>query len=130
MPEEMAYAWVLAMLSYLAYCMFLEKRFSKTLGKRLLGLEVVGEQGTRPDTRALFLRNVIRVVELTWLLTVWLLVPLLVLIPLFTRYHQRLGDMLSRTAVIVSGRAARPPMPPKEQDGALPGDSDQPPGEG
>ncbi len=127
MPEEMAYAWVFAMLPYLAYCMLLERRFSATVGKRLLGLKVVGEQSAKPDMRAIFLRNVVRVVELTWLLTVWLLLPLLLLIPLFTRYHQRLGDMLSRTAVIDFRAAARPPTPPEQEDGASPTDSHQPP---
>ena len=56
--------------------------------------------------------------------------PLLLLIPLFTRYHQRLGDMLSRTAVIDSRGAIPPARPPEQEDGISPTDSDQQPPEG
>jgi len=108
-PVDMVYGVVGCMLLYVAYCIFMELRFSATLGKMLFKLRVVGDEGRPPGLREVTLRNLLKIIELSWPP----LLPLLVLLPLFTRNHQRLGDMLARTAV-VDARSKTPAPPPDE----------------
>jgi|GEM_PF-2528829 len=63
-----------------------------TLGKRLAGLKVVGEDHTPCRLRAIILRNVLRVIEFQF--------PPLAVLVLLTPYRQRVGDLFARTLVV------------------------------
>ncbi len=94
-PVEHAY-WMVAMLGcYVAYGVVMEYRFGATVGKLITRLRVVGNGGDQADLRACFLRNIVKIVELSTFL-----VALLIVLPIVTPYRQRLGDMLARTSVV------------------------------
>ncbi len=94
-PVEYAY-WLVSMLGcYVVYGVVMEYRFGATVGKLITRLRVVGNGGETPDLRACFLRNIVKIVELTTFL-----VALLIVLPIVTPYRQRLGDMLARTSVV------------------------------
>ena len=84
------------------YCCVAEGAFGRTLGKRLMGLEVRSESGSRISWRASVIRNVLRVVD--QLPVLYLLGLLLILAG---PRRQRLGDRLARTIVVMSS----PPEP-------------------
>ena len=106
-PNWMIYGFVFSVGVYTPYCIVMEHRFGATLGKMLFRLTVVSDSGRRPGFRQILLRNLSRIPELR--------TGLLLLVPLFTRYRQRLGDKLARTAVIdTSVTFAPPPQPPEE----------------
>ncbi len=113
-PAKLAYAAVAMLGGYTAYCVFMEHRYGATIGKKIFKLRVIGDDGLRPSLRAILLRNFFRIIEL-----VLTGVPFLLLLPLFTRNRQRLGDMMARTTVI--DRTFIPP-PPIEQEESTPGD--------
>lgn len=94
-PGDLAYAFVASLLLYTAYGIIMERKFGATLGKMIFKMRVTGDAGTPPGTREILLRNLVRIVEL-----IWPGLPLLLVLPLFTRWRQRLGDLMARTAVI------------------------------
>ncbi len=116
-PANLAYAVVTMLVGYTAYCVFMEHRYGATIGKKIFKLRVIGDDGLRPSLRAILLRNFFRLIEL-----VMTGVPFLLLLPLFTRNRQRLGDIMARTTVI--GRTFIPP-PPIEQEESAPDDENQ-----
>ena len=100
-PTYLAYAGIAAAVAYLVYGCALELRFGATLGKMLVGLRVVGNEGSRPSARGVVLRNLLKMLELRWLL--------LLLWPLLNRFRLRLGDVLARTIVVELNPHAPPP---------------------
>lgn len=103
-PSLLAAAMYTMMLSqglYVAYGTIMELRFGATLGKRILRLQAIREDGRRPGLNEAVLRNVTKVIELSMLYApmAWLTM-LFVLLPLLTRNRQRLGDMIARSAVV------------------------------
>jgi uncharacterized RDD family membrane protein YckC len=81
----------------------MEFRFGATLGKMIFSLRVVGQEGARFGWRVALLRNLVKIIEMSW--------PVVVLplgLMLFTRYRQRTGDFVARTAVI-DGKYVPPP---------------------
>ncbi len=87
----------------------------RTLGKRMLGLQVVSADGRGLTAHAVVARNLMKEFEVfvpgTYLLFIgsfggWeqalivLWVGVLIVLPLFNRRHQRLGDMIAGTYVI------------------------------
>lgn len=79
----------------LLYYVALEAAIGQTLGKLLLGLRVVGVEGSRPSVAAVALRTLLRIVD-------WL--PLLYLVGFITmmatgQRRQRLGDLAAKTVV-------------------------------
>jgi len=81
----------------------------------------VGDGGQRPALRAAMLRNMIRIIEMSWQL-----MGLPVMLMLFTRNRQRLGDMMGRTAVIdTSYRPGPQPAPTGQEEGAPPSGRDE-----
>ncbi|MBS3733811.1 MAG: RDD family protein [Phycisphaerae bacterium] len=93
---EAAYFSIAWLVMYVGYCTTMEMRLGQTVGKRLMHLAVVNDRGGRPNLREAMLRNLLKIVELS----VPFALPLLLLVPVLTRWRQRLGDMLARTAVI------------------------------
>ncbi len=88
---------------YVIYSIIFEACFGATLGKKLLRLRVVGNGGQKPDLRGVLLRNLLKIFELATLggPMRWFFL-ILAGLPAFTRYRQRLGDMMGRTAVVES----------------------------
>lgn len=91
---------LVAMLAYLAvglgYFIGLEARDGRTLGKRLLGLRVVNEDGTPIGTGASVVRNVLRIVDGLFFYAVGAVSILL------SGKKQRLGDHVADTVVVRS----------------------------
>ena len=79
------------------YCCVAEGAFGRTLGKRLMGLEVRTESALRISWRASVIRNVLRVVD--EFPAFYLLGLLLILLG---PKRQRLGDRLAHTIVVIS----------------------------
>jgi len=99
---------------YLAYSVVMEKSFGATIGKMVFRMRVVGPDGSAPSLGAIILRNLCKPVELitpmVFVFVVW---------PIFSRYRQRVGDIVACTFVVSqhgkvnSGESDRP----SEQDG-------------
>ena len=108
-PANLAYFGVAAQVLYTSYCVLMEHRFGATVGKMLFKMRVVGDGGTRAPLRGILLRNLVRIIELEFPLVA---IPILLMI--FTRNRQRLGDMMGRTTVI--DRTFAPPSEDADQD--------------
>ncbi|WP_058367210.1 RDD family protein [Haloparvum sedimenti] len=85
----------LAGIGALAYFIYLEGTYGQTLGKRVLGIVVVTEDGGDCDLKAAAIRNLLRIVDA---------LPFLYLIGIVlifvTDDGQRLGDILGNTVVV------------------------------
>jgi uncharacterized RDD family membrane protein YckC len=105
----MSVAGIVTLCGYVLYCVICEALFAMTLGKRIVRLRVVGNGGQKPGLRGVLLRNLLKIFELATLGgPMWWFFLILASLPAFTRYRQRLGDMMGRTAV-VEGKAIRLP---------------------
>lgn len=99
-PPEMTMAFLivvgggfvasLALLS-IAYFPLLEWRFGQTLGKYLLGIYVVGEDGLRPSLTATIVRRIPFFLEFFWIDAI---------VAFFTARNQRAFDLVARTVVV------------------------------
>ena len=76
------------------HCMIVEGLIGSSIGKRLVGLRVVDVKGGRIDWRSAMLRNLMKMIEL-------LLWPL-ALFSLLNPAHQRMGDLIGRTIVVIT----------------------------
>lgn len=94
----------------------------KTIGKRVAGLRVIARDGGPLSADLVFARNLTRDLETliplialinpgiigldsAWLLAFcWLWLAALLLLPLFNRYHARLGDLVAGTLVVMAPR--------------------------
>jgi len=122
LPVELAVTSIAVLVVYVVYCAIMELYTGTTLGKRLMKLRVLAHGGVKADLRQCILRNLLKIVELISLRSIlFFLVPL---VPIVTRYRQRFGDLLARTAVI----DARVPIPPPPAAAEEPhGGEDEPP---
>ncbi len=93
--EELRVFQYLASFFLIAYGVFFEFLSLRTPGKRMFGLLVLSLRGGRPRFAAVFVRNLMKPVDL--LLSMMLVTPLLMI---FTPLHQRVGDLLSHTVVV------------------------------
>lgn len=78
---------------YVAYLTVTEWQLGRTLGKWLLGIQVVTDQGDPPTLWASFVRNLIGFFERH-------LPPAAIIAVLLTPRAQRLGDLMGRTLVV------------------------------
>jgi membrane protease YdiL (CAAX protease family)/uncharacterized RDD family membrane protein YckC len=126
--EETAGLVVLAFLTvWFNYLVFCESRWGRTLGKLVLDLRVVSEDGGRLTWNRSLVRNLLRLPDLV-------LAPLL--IPLSER-KQRLGDRAAHTIVVMDdaptparpGAEGVPPAPPTETSFGPPAADVPPPAE-
>lgn len=85
----------LAGIASFAYFIYFEGTYGQTLGKRVLGIAVVTEDGDDCDLKAAAIRTLLRIVD--WLPSFYLLGIVLILV---TDDNQRLGDMLGNTVVV------------------------------
>ena len=103
MDDPVAQAWVGgAVLFYLAYTALSEVLFSRTLGKWIFGMRIANLDGTRATARALLVRNVMRLVDITLALFPLIMVFL-------SPLRQRIGDVAAGTLVVRSGVVIPPP---------------------
>ena len=87
--------FLLFIAASLAYYFGLETLFGQTLGKRMLGLRVVGLDGRPPTARAVLVRTLARAIDV---LPMFYLVGFIALSTGRTP-RQRIGDHLARTTV-------------------------------
>lgn len=112
----------------------------KTIGKRIAGLRVIARDGGPLSADLVFARNLTRDLETLiplialanpaliglesgWLIALgWLWLAALLFLPLFNRYHARLGDLVAGTLVVLAPREQLLPdlvEAPPEQAGSL-----------
>ena len=82
-----------------AYFVVMEKTQGATLGKKLMGLKVVREDGAPLDWGTSVIRNILRLIDgfffyLVGAIVVWV-----------SKKKQRLGDMAAKTLVVRAGAA-------------------------
>ena len=90
---------VLALALWLAYYTLSEARFGASLGKQLVGIKVVGEDGARLGVKGAVVRNVVRLADLLFFYLIGFVVAWA------SPRNQRIGDHLARTLVVTSSRA-------------------------
>jgi uncharacterized RDD family membrane protein YckC len=81
---------------YVAYSILMDGVWGTTPGKRIFGLQIrqLRDVNSKPDWKSAALRNVIKMIELYY-------APLL-LVLFFTKYRQRLGDIIAGTIVVIA----------------------------
>lgn len=84
----------LSFVLFMGYYVVLEGMMGQTLGKKLLGIVVVKEDGSECDFVASLIRNLLRIVDGFFLYLVGLIVILL------TDRNQRIGDLAGSTVVV------------------------------
>ena len=87
---------------YVGHTLLTELFTGATLGKLILGCRVTNMSGERAQAWLILTRNLFKAVELS--------APILLVMPLLSPDHQRLGDLIARTLVI----SKRPGPPPAE----------------
>jgi len=98
--------FLLSFLLPMLYAMVLESVWrGQTIGKRMLNLKVIDQDGLRLQVSQVVVRNLLRAVDS---LPVFYLVA--GVSTFFTRYAQRLGDLAANTVVIRTGRSFRPDL--------------------
>ena len=104
-PQDMKDLLLLSGALFL-YFIVCEMAFGRTLGKRLMGLTVVHENGGRASLGQLFIRNLLRPIDL--MPGAYILGMALVLMG---PRPQRLGDRLARTLVVTAPAGPLPESP-------------------
>ena len=112
---------VVASVPFMVYAIVMEKLAGATVAKLIFQMRVVGPAGRPATWQGILIRNLAKPVEL---MAQWLL-PLFLVLPLFSRYRQRVGDALARTTVI--SRRQRPDALLVEPPAEPPRDDSQPP---
>jgi uncharacterized RDD family membrane protein YckC len=77
------------------YSLLCEIMYNRTLGKYIMGLKVRTINGDKPSTYQIILRNVLRIIDHGIFFGVALI--------FFTKKHQRIGDIFSKT-IVSNGR--------------------------
>lgn len=95
-----------------AYYLGTEIAWAQTIGKRVMKLRVVGEDGSRLTPRAAAIRNVVRIVD--WLPGLYIVGGITVFATGERRL--RLGDLAAKTKVVADTGAPAPPPPPERPD--------------
>ena len=113
--DELWLGWLIACGAYVIYCTVCEMLFAATPGKLAVQCRVVDERGRRCRASQIVCRNTLRFVELFPLFE---LLPSIILM-LFSRNRQRLGDLIGRTIVVERVPASQlEAQPPADDDGA------------
>jgi uncharacterized RDD family membrane protein YckC len=82
------------LLLALSYYVFCEAATGATLGKRIVGIRVMGEDGERLTFRAAVIRNLLRLVDCLFFYLVG------AIFALTSQHGQRLGDRAAHTLVV------------------------------
>jgi uncharacterized RDD family membrane protein YckC len=109
-PEELLNSPVLMYIlgAYLLHVTIGELFFRRSIGKAILGMEVLMIDGRAPTVAAILLRNLVRIPEL--------LSGILILYVLISEHRQRLGDLFSRTLVVSSKIPETPEDPDAKEE--------------
>ena len=104
-PEELLNAPLLVNVlgAYLVHVTIGELFFRRSIGKAILGLQVLMIDGRAPTLAAILLRNLVRIPEL--------LSGILIVYIFISEQRQRLGDLFARTLVVSQKTPATPPDP-------------------
>ena len=102
----------MALLVIAVYGFVCETMWGRTLGKRILGMRVVTPKGQALGAERVFLRNIMRALELCY--PPFVMGAMFAVI--FTRKHQRIGDFIAGSAVRIEA--------PSDDDGPLQEPSD------
>jgi uncharacterized RDD family membrane protein YckC len=104
-PEELLNAPLLMIVlaAYLLHVTIGELFFRRSVGKAILGLQVLMIDGRSPTLAAVLLRNLVRIPEL--------LSGILVAYIFISEQRQRLGDLFARTLVVSQKVPPTPPDP-------------------
>ncbi|GMK41905.1 hypothetical protein PCCS19_49640 [Paenibacillus sp. CCS19] len=113
MPEAMQDDWVpnplpilgVSLAVLFGYFAILESISGFTIGKWVLRIRVVGHDRSVPGIGKLFVRNIIKLVELSFFMLCGIVSTILILV---TRKKQRLGDMAAGTFVLKVQDARQP----------------------
>ena len=93
------------------YGLIMEATLGWTIGKRIIGLRVAELDGSRVTFRGALIRNLVRPLDSSFLLPMFLGMSLI----MATRRRQRLGDLLARTMVVEDRPAPKPPSRPRRE---------------
>lgn len=94
------YPFYISLGIYFLHTWLSEQLFSRTIGKFIFGLRVVTVAGVRPGAGAIFIRNILRLVD------VMIMIPLVLV--LFSPLKQRVGDVAARTIVVMDAAVSKP----------------------
>ncbi len=95
LPEQNVLLWwSLSVLGYATYSLVMELIARRTVGKVIARVHLVSETGTRPTAGQILTRNLTRLIE--FMPQFWIFVVLVV----FSRNRQRMGDIFARTVAI------------------------------
>jgi uncharacterized RDD family membrane protein YckC len=87
---------IAAVVVYLFHTLLTELIFGRSVGKMIVGLQVVSVDGGRPGAVSMLLRNLMRLVDFLPAC------PVLGLLILISPLRQRAGDILARTLVVIA----------------------------
>ncbi|MBI1367453.1 MAG: hypothetical protein GC162_02240 [Planctomycetes bacterium] len=93
---------------FIAHTTLTELVLASTLGKALMGIRVSNLYGGYPHLWQVLARNLFKAIELA--------APLLLVLPLMSGHHQRLGDMVARTLVVADAPPRRLEKEPLDDD--------------
>jgi len=82
-------------LIFIAYMTWVEGTYGQSLGKRVVGIKVIMENGEKCTLKAALIRNLLRIIDA---LPNLYIVGILVIT--FTKKRQRIGDLAAKTVVI------------------------------
>ena len=95
MPDVLVLEWwAMSVICYTLYMLVMELLTRRSIGKTLAGVRLMTERGRRPSAGQVFVRNIVRLIEL--MPQFWIFAIVVVL----SRNKQRVGDILARTVVV------------------------------
>lgn len=86
---------ILSFVIWILYFTYFEAKDGQTLGKRMMGIKVVMEKGTKMTYEKSFVRNILRIID--WLPAVYILG---FIVAVASKNNQRIGDLAARTLVV------------------------------
>ena len=94
--DKLATVGIYSSLMALVYFIFLEQKMQQSIGKKFMNLYVVGMQNQKPSAWQHMVRNLFFIPIFPFIL-LWIFDPVLAI---FTKNHQRLSEILSKTKVV------------------------------
>jgi uncharacterized RDD family membrane protein YckC len=112
-PEVLGIILIVIASGWLNYFAIAESKWGMTVGKKVMGMRVLADDGGKATFGACSIRNVLRPLD-------YLIIgPVMIA---NTKRHQRLGDKLGHTIVIREREEYKPPPPRAEAPVTAPGE--------
>lgn len=86
------FVMILLILNVIPYFLISELVWHKTVGKKIMGLKIMSENGFRANKRQILLRNLVRLIDI-------FVFPITILLFITQKNKQRIGDIISKTIV-------------------------------